>query len=243
VSHERLKLAREARGWSVTELSRRSGISPRAVALIEAGQFAELPAGLYGRASIRGYASAVGLDPDDLLESLRPLLPLPEDPLDGLARRCGHARKVEPREPSGQAPSGRVDLPPEPIRPAADATGTPATRSTPGASRRWWRPLAASTIDAVLLTVIGAVLARLTAVACGTTVAEAFRIAAPGMAVVFALIVALYFVLFGGVGNGTLGVSLMRLAAPPSGRIVLHPGDVFGRARRSMFHDSSLLAE
>jgi transcriptional regulator with XRE-family HTH domain len=222
VTYERLRLGREERGWSVGELSRRTGLGQRTIELIEAGRFDVLPAGLYCRSSIRTYASAVGLDPDGLLESLRPLLPVPEDPLDGLARRHGHARKAEAKD---------------------DAIATPTVQPTVSGNRRWWRPLAASTIDAVLLTAMGAVLVWLTAAACGTTVAGAFRVAAPGMAVVFALIAALYFVLFGGVGNGTLGVRLMRLDPPPSGRVVLHPSDVFGRARRSMFHESSLLAE
>ena len=43
------------------------------------------------------------------------------------------------------------------------------------------------------------------------------RSAAPGIALVFALIVSLYFVLFGGVGNGTPGGTLMRLEVAPVG--------------------------
>src|SRR4029453_14209496 len=96
--------------------------------------------------------------------------------------------------------------------------------------RTWWRPLAASAIDGALLAGLGGALVWLTAIACATSVPVALRLAGPGSAIVFALITALYFVLFGGVGNGTPGVSLMRLDVPPAGRIVLNPRDVFARA-------------
>jgi hypothetical protein len=61
--------------------------------------------------------------------------------------------------------------------------------------------------------------------------------------VVFTLIVSLYFVLFGGLGNGTPGGSLMRLEARPSGRTVLNPREVFGRACRSIYRDDTLVAD
>jgi hypothetical protein len=123
--------------------------------------------------------------------------------------------------------------------------------SSPGAppsslrerSRTWWRPLAASAIDGLVLALMGAALLWLTTIACGTSLAVTVRIGAPGMALVFALIVALYFLLFGGVGNATPGASLMGLDGPRSGRMILNPRDVFGRARRSIFPDSSLLVE
>jgi transcriptional regulator with XRE-family HTH domain len=255
VTHERLRIARETKGWSLEELSRRSGIRPRTISLIENGQFAELPAGLYCRSSIRSYAAAVGLNPDQVLEALGPMLPGIEDPLDGLARRYGHARKAEPKAPPPAAPAA-TDTPmaaptfaPPAAAPGEDLADillvpvpSPKGELVDGA-RNWWRPVAASAIDGVLLAALGAVLVWLTAIAGATTVPVALRIGAPGMALVFALIVALYFVLFGGVGNATLGVSLMRLEARPPGRTVLHPREVFGRACRSIFHDSSVLAE
>jgi transcriptional regulator with XRE-family HTH domain len=296
VTYERLKLAREAKGFSLEELARRSGIRPRAVELIERGEFGELPAGLYCRSTIRSYASTVGLDPDELVESLRPYLPVPEDPLDGLARRHGHARKSDPkvqeplplpvaavwdaeasadRSPEPAALAFLTSAPVEQISPdielpAADPAGAggppladvmiPPGNSAdvyesgpagalelpprPASSaRHWWRVVAASAIDAALLSVMGAALVWLTALACGTTVPVALRTAAPAVALVFGLIVALYFVLFGGVGDATPGATVMRLDSPQPGRVVLNPRDVFGRARRSMVGDSSLLTE
>ena len=109
--HERLRQAREQKGWSLDELSRRAGLRTRTIELIDRGQFAELPAGLYCRSSIRSYAVAVGLDAEEIIEALRPLLPTAGDPLDGLARRCGHARKAEPRVQEVAAAMSGAPLP------------------------------------------------------------------------------------------------------------------------------------
>ena len=64
-----------------------------------------------------------------------------------------------------------------------------------------------------------------------------------GIALVFALIVALYFVLFGGVGIATPGLSVMHLEDRTPRRTVLQARDIFGRACRSIFRDGSVLAE
>jgi hypothetical protein len=109
--------------------------------------------------------------------------------------------------------------------------------------REWWRPAAASAIDGAVLVGIGGGLVWLTALVGATTVPVVLRAAAPGIALVFALIVSLYFVLFGGVGNGTPGGSLMRLEARPSGRTILNARDVFGRAARAIYRDDSLVAD
>jgi transcriptional regulator with XRE-family HTH domain len=275
VDHETLRMAREKKGWSLEELSRRAGIRLKAAEHIEQGQFAELPAGLYCRSTIRSYAAAVGLNPQEVLSALRPVLPSGEDPLDGLARRFGHSRKAEPKlvepapaaDPAAHAGEAKLrsapsalDLAEVVFRPGASPAPAPASARTLSMNeadaparattawtvdrmRSWWRPLTASVIDGLLLATLGSALVWLTSIACGTTVPQALRTGAPGIALVFALIVALYFVLFGGVGNATPGVSLMRLEERTSGRTVLHARDVFGRACRSIFRDGSVLAE
>ncbi|MEO7273707.1 MAG: helix-turn-helix domain-containing protein [Vicinamibacterales bacterium] len=333
MTYERLRLAREEKGWTIEELSRRAGIRPRTIELIDRGAFGELPPGLYGRASIRSYATAVGLDAAEMVESVRPLLLGEGDALGALARRCGHTLKAEARpsqpEPRAAArvmtaaavterPMARVaqilapvarrveppvpELAPAPVpepavgfepvaamaidladepelvtiapvaapeldvtlrfdasisdeahddslrlnqveAPAWDepvvsrqADGAPAPAEDAG--REWWRPAAASAIDGAVLVGIGGTLVWLTAVVGATTVPVVMRSAAPGIAVVFALIVSLYFVLFGGVGNGTPGGTLMRLGSRPSGRTVLNAREVFGRAARAVYRDS-----
>jgi transcriptional regulator with XRE-family HTH domain len=338
VTYERLRLAREEKGWTIEELSRRAGIRPRTIELIDRGEFGELPPGLYGRASIRSYATAVGLDAAEMVESVRPLLQSEGDPLGALARRCGHTLKADartgPAEPRVAAAvmtaaavmdrpvatvatmaataARRVDTPlsevsapiaPEPIEvltphtpmaadrldepellplppvvaPALDAPlhlhasphGEPQvgsvaltraeeayweesaaarqanvpTASPAEAGREWWRPAAASAIDGALLVGIGGTLVWLTALVGATTVPVVLRSAAPGIALVFALIVSLYFVLFGGVGNGTPGGTLMRLENRPSGRTVLNAREVVGRACRAIYRDDSLVAD
>jgi transcriptional regulator with XRE-family HTH domain len=255
VTHETLRTAREKRGWTIEELSRRAGIRLKAAEHIEQGEFAELPAGLYCRSTIRSYAAAVGLNPQQVLDELGPALPAGEDPLDGLARRYGHSRKAEAK------PAARVEVEKAPAPPAlpnladvvfrhaapssenADAPPAGDSRSNPDAVSAWWRPVAASTIDGLLLAAMGGLLVWLTAIACGTSVSATLRAGAPGIALVFALIVALYFVVFGGVGTATPGLSLMHLEDRTPRRTVLQARDVVGRACRSIFRDGSVLAE
>jgi len=132
VTHETLRTAREKKGWTIEELSRRAGIRLKAAEHIEQGQFAELPAGLYCRSTIRSYAAAVGLNPQQVLEALGPALPAGEDPLDGLARRYGHSRKAEAKP--ADAPAARVELEKAPELPAlpnlADVVFRPAAPSS-----------------------------------------------------------------------------------------------------------------
>ena len=287
--NETLRHARELKGWDIDELARRTGLRVHIVVAIEQGAFAELPSGLYSRAAIRSYATAVGMNADDVLSAVAALLPVPEDPLDGLARRYGLPRKSAGRAADSHPPSGSpcvsafdgrfeaarsVAVPAIALtrdsgdpadlmlreRPAAaevtDVTETVLPDLQTGQEREWqpatasshraalpWRPIAAAAIDGVLLSSIGAALVWLTAATCGIGVVAALRLASPAMAAVFSLIVGWYFVLFGGIGHATPGVMVMRLDAAPVSRTVLQPGDVFGRARRSVFHGGSLLAD
>lgn len=262
MTHERLRQARELRGWGIDELARRSGTRAHLLLAIERGSYDQLPSGLYGRAAIRSYAAAVGLNPDAVIAEVQPLLPVYEDPLDGLARRYGHARKQDKADSTPADPAATVAaaLPlhmmtasaghePADIvlagverEPTVDAAA-PAGDAAParGSLRAWWRPAAAAWIDGSVLAALGVALVWLTALACAAPVTVTLRVAAPGIAVVFALIVALYFVLFSGLGNATPGVVAMGLDRGPSGRTVLNAREVFGRARRSVFRDSVLL--
>ena len=92
MSYERLRRRREQKGWRIEELERRTGVRSRLLELIDRGQFAELPTGLYGRSAVRAYAEAVGLSADEVLEEVASLMPAVEDPLDGLARVRGIKR-------------------------------------------------------------------------------------------------------------------------------------------------------
>lgn len=71
----RLRKARLAAGLGLADIEQRTRISPSILRLIDEGRFDRLPAGIYARAYIRAYASAVGLEPEDVLRALEPALP------------------------------------------------------------------------------------------------------------------------------------------------------------------------
>jgi transcriptional regulator with XRE-family HTH domain len=195
VTSERLRRLREQKGLELDELERRSGVRRRLLELIDRGEFAELPTGLYGRSAIRGYAAALGLDADQVLRELSPALTTPEDPLDGLARVRGLSRRPRTAEepPQGERRDRRT------IQQLAP-----------------WRPAAALGIDVLLLSGICALLVWLTAIACGTTIAYTMRVAGPAIALLFALIVTQYFILLAGVRNATIGARIVNAVQPDS---------------------------
>jgi cytoskeletal protein RodZ len=59
---EALKRAREERGLSLHDVAAMTKISAVALEALERRDYSRLPGGIFGRAFIRGYASAVGLD-------------------------------------------------------------------------------------------------------------------------------------------------------------------------------------
>lgn len=67
----RLKAAREAAGWSVEQVSAQTKIPGRMLALIEAGDFAALPARTYATGFTRSYARALGLDEGEYVAAVR----------------------------------------------------------------------------------------------------------------------------------------------------------------------------
>lgn len=87
--HARLTQARLARGEEIASVSRRIGVAERLLLTIEDGRFGELPRGIYGRAAIRSYAAALGLDPAEILTACEALLPALDDPIRGLGRLRG----------------------------------------------------------------------------------------------------------------------------------------------------------
>lgn len=64
----RFKAARDLRGLTIEDVAQETRISPRFLRAIESETFAELPGGLFNRGFVRNYASAVGLNPDDMAE-------------------------------------------------------------------------------------------------------------------------------------------------------------------------------
>lgn len=188
--HLRLRQARERRGLTLKAIAHERGVREHNLELIECNAFEDLPTGLYGRAAVRAYASAVGVDPDTALAEVADRLRTPEDPIDGLARVRGIDR---PR------PKRAIEVAPSVARP----------RRLPAS----WRTPAAAVIDSTLLIGIDAVLLALTALVAGVRPADILHAALPAMVVVFGLIAGLYFVLLGGVRRATIGAQLLQAEA------------------------------
>jgi Helix-turn-helix domain len=75
------------RGLTLQQVSELTKLSPRVLSRIEVGDFASLPAGLQGRAHLRAYARAVGVDPEEMIATLRERVPAEPDPLDAMRAR------------------------------------------------------------------------------------------------------------------------------------------------------------
>jgi transcriptional regulator with XRE-family HTH domain len=192
-THEQLRQARERRGLSLNALHDRTGVREPVLAALERGAWEELPAGLYGRHAVRAYARTVGLDADSILESVARMLPEPEDPLDGLARVRGFARRVRPVEPARD--SGHQPEPP-PDCVVDDSFSID------------WRPVLAAAIDGAVLLGFAVALMALTVAAAGTSLATVAPVAAPAWTFLTGLVSASYFVLLGGVRSQTPGALL-----------------------------------
>jgi len=63
---------REARGWTLADVSVRLKFSERQITALEAEHWSELPQGLSLRGLVRNYARLLGTDPDTLLAALAP---------------------------------------------------------------------------------------------------------------------------------------------------------------------------
>src|SRR5436190_19489580 len=65
---EKLRLAREARGISLREISEQTRISIRYLEAIETDDYQRLPGGIFNRSFIRAYAKFIGYDEHNALE-------------------------------------------------------------------------------------------------------------------------------------------------------------------------------
>ena len=210
---DQLRQARMARGESCQNLSKRTGVRIEWIRAIEAGQFQELPPGIYGRAAIRAHATALGLDSAEVLAACATLLAPVEDPIAALRRLNGFAH------PQPQA---------EPVRAAPESS----TVSLPD-----WRLVAASVIDAgamafTLLVVITGT------VAMGLPISALDRSAGGPLFLVTFVLTGCYFAFFGGIVGRTAGEFLSGLqpSSPEPARLDLRAVAI--RTRQSIFRDS-----
>jgi len=65
---EKLRLAREARGIALRDISEQTRISMRYLEAIESDDYKRLPGGIFNRSFIRAYAKFVGVDEDQAID-------------------------------------------------------------------------------------------------------------------------------------------------------------------------------
>ncbi len=146
-----LRRARERKGLTLEQVSEQTKVSVSHFAGLERADISRWPAGIFGRAFIRGYAGAVGLDPEELVAEFARVYP--ESP-DG-RRTASRAERPSNEE------AGRADVPSESggegsaFRLVLDPSA-PAGR--PGGAARAALRVAAGLVDVLLpLGVAGAV--------------------------------------------------------------------------------------
>jgi hypothetical protein len=205
-------------------------ISPWILQRLDAGDFAALPAGIYARAYVRAYASAVGLDPDATVREFEEALPRSEpiagaEALETVQQMSLRARALAEVIEKTPGPAAALTMRPT-IAPRAQR---PVPRTAPRVTR--WKLYAAAVIDTVLLAGINVILLALSAEACGLSVFQMFDQAPMAMFMLFGLATASYFVLLGGIAGRTLGAYVMgiRLLELPQG-----PVDLITIVRRGM---------
>lgn len=160
----RLAQMREAKGWSVDDVSARLKVSPNKMRALEAGDISQLPGTTFALGVIRSYAKMLGTDPEPFAQALRRVKGEAEPDLS------------MPASTGADLPRGRVSV---------SLGGTPKHRS-------WWWGVAAGVVIIAALAMwrqggdSSAWLARLKASVGGLAAnpaGVASGVAAPGTAV------------------------------------------------------------
>jgi len=198
-----------ALGESCENLSKRTGVRIEWIRAIEAGQFQELPPGIYGRSAIRAHAHALGLNVQEVLEACATLVQRVEDPITAMRRLNGLA------------------------------TSEPAhvVRESSTAALPDWRLIAAAVVDAAAMAFTLLVVITST-VAIGLPVSALDRSAGAPLFLVTFVLTACYFVFFGGIVGRTAGEYLTGVEVPSPEPARLDLRAVALRTRQSIFRDS-----
>jgi hypothetical protein len=216
-----LHRTRVERGIDLAEVAARTSLNPTIVQSIDAGCFDALPAGLYARSYIRAFASAVGLQPEQVVRQLESSLPQVDDPLPVLREIARGAAPEWPDRIAQSTSDAARKLSALAARVGALAWPSTARRVIMPALEplRVWRPsavrCAAAWLDAAVLLLLLAIVVQLTAWASGAAWNEVLAIAGEQIAALWGVLVLVYFVILGGVGGRTPGAVLCGL--PPNG--------------------------
>jgi hypothetical protein len=207
-------------GLTVHERLKSAGVREALLRAIEEGRFADLPHGIYGRAAIRSFAVALGLDPAAVVADCDAFLRPIEDPIDALARLRGV------RSPRKTETAGGL----------ADSAPVHATQSSDSAAI--WKPLAAAAIDGGIIMAMLLFLVAITMTFCQAPL-SAFRGAAVAFGLMGILLAGGYFVWFGGIACATVGDWAMALSPEPEDLASHDLHSVLARTIRSVLRDVS----
>jgi transcriptional regulator with XRE-family HTH domain len=120
----RLRRERERRQIALSSISANTKISVTLLAALERDDVSRWPAGIFRRAFIRGYADAIGLDPEEVTREFLERFPDPAD---------------RPPPPASASAAPRLGARPVPLRLTLADAGTPfaAGRVLANMRRRW----------------------------------------------------------------------------------------------------------
>lgn len=207
-----------ARGETIASIARRTGVSERQLHAIDEGRLGDLPGGLYARSAIRGYATALSFDADEILSACRELMPSPEDQLSALARLRG----LKP---------ARVSLP-DAARTAIPRPAVPGPVPLPA-----WRPLAAAAIDGLMVAALLFTAIAGTIPTSGSAASSLGHAAALVFGLMGIILGGSYFVFFGGIACTTAGERLIGMRAGRHNPPHVDPRTVADRALRCAGRD------
>ena len=100
---EKLRLAREARGIALRDISEQTRISIRYLEAIEADDYRRLPGGIFNRSFVKAYARCVGFDEKLALEGYARFMREQGQPVDDVDLTPHHS-KVYTEAPATRSP-------------------------------------------------------------------------------------------------------------------------------------------
>ena len=125
-----LRTAREAKGYSTTQLAEMTHLAPSVVSNLEQENFSSLPAPIYGRGFVKLYCEAVGLEPKPLVDAFMEAFSGQKAAPDAIPEPPPPAEPLK----KGTADVAEAEVAPPP--PQQDLfTAPPADREPPSLSR------------------------------------------------------------------------------------------------------------
>lgn len=204
---------------TLEQIGMRTALSPTVLRNIDEGRFELLPSGLYARSYVRTFAVAVGLDPDEALAEVEPLLPGVPDPVPALNAARGFTG-------AEQVWRWLADL-----RLRTQAINR-IERWRVLAGREHIARYAAAAIDAAVLLVVDALLLLLVSWSSRIPAGALLGDASVAIAALSAIPIVLYFLLFGGIAGTTVGRWFLKVVPPAPD----HPLTLPDILRRAAFH-------